>query len=673
MIMMPATGFTRLAGRSFAGLFLVAPLLWGCEDSAARQQAAAQQVINRVATAYGDLHLTAGVADDPAELEKAVGQLTSYAGEVDRLTGASPGQQAAAAALAASMRADAARLQAARLTMLEGDQRGARSVAQSMIDVAVVLDAIARADESFDPRAEITQLDALRRQAQEELREIERRVANLDGPIAGVMAENAQRREQAAQLDQVARDLKRRAVDAGPADGFPFIEQAADKRREADRLRIQMAYGDIELAELEPKRDMATRSAEALRQLISTIESASKGLESTAADARAQASASRERVSTLRNALDDLLRAMQTVYADEMAPLYERTNAEFESAASLAARSSGGSSANAALLTAQIRQSQADLEWTRAAGLEGTAALLSRLINESALGQREMVRTMLDDVTAARTAALDRTKELLASAAESIGMAGGDSAAVAATLANIERTLAALSGQSVDTSSQGGSMSGGRAGTGVPAPMVASTGAESPEEILALFQSMEEGDPDGMRRVFPYLKASRNETRQLISAMRFLVDDLADLHASLRDTFGEEGLAEGAQATGQRIRPEHFKTASIVEQTANRATIGGPMLTGDDQVFLVRSGGKWFIDAESMFGNPDPQAQAMASMLGAYEQVRPMILAASEETAARVRAGEFPDAAAAMIAFQQLVQQKAMEMMRGALQGASPQ
>ncbi|MCA9285236.1 MAG: hypothetical protein KDA22_08490 [Phycisphaerales bacterium] len=667
----PASIIVRL----LAGCLVASVALTACEDRTARQQTAARSTISNVVASYGTLRPLASLASDPEGLDSTRNRLTALLNELSSIEGASPGQEAAVAALSASMRSDLAGIAVARLSALEAEQVRARSIANSMIDASLLLDALATADEAFDVRNEEAELGAVRAAAEKGLANIQVAIRDLDGPIGSLEDANRDALAAAVALDQQSRDLKRMAVDAGAADGFPYFEQAAMKRREADKLRIDAARNDIQLAELEPQRRLAQSSADGFQSLIAAVGSAKSGLQQFANDTKARAADNRKTLDSLRGSVQALVKTMLDVSSGEMSQLYEQAGADLEKAASLAGRgaapqSGRDGSTSAKLAVASARQAQAQMEWMRARGLQGSVQLLGRLVSAGGtLGDPAALKTMLDEATTAHTAAVERTKELLNSTVEAIDQSGADESLTAPIKVAVTESIAALSGATIDPSAPGKSGAVGGSGRGFGGAPGASGGEESPEAVLAALQALGDSSIEEAPRFFALMKASSPSARQTLAAMAVTVETMGNLLQAVEDTFGP-GAADSPES--KMVMPSTaFVDATVTSQTDTRATIGGPSMPDGRELDLVRSGGKWFIDADSFLGGLklpfDPQ------MMGMLDAIKPMMKSAADDVAGRVRAGEFADAKQAMAAFQEAMMKKVMEgAASGTLPGAVP-
>ncbi|MFO0875545.1 MAG: hypothetical protein U0575_16490 [Phycisphaerales bacterium] len=315
--------------------------LSGCEQSSARAERNAAKEIDSVTQALAAKRLPNPSLADADAVAKARNDLGALANRLTALQGAAPGQMSAANLLAASIEADRGRLAVDRLRLIDAQLRDERSGLATLIATGFALDALASAAERFDPSKDRADLARLRAEAGERVEELKQRAAKLAEPIAQLAAESDSSRAALQELDRSEMDLRSQARAAGPVMGYRFVEQASQKRGEADALRIRMARNDVQLMELKPEQSFAVTDAAQREEIMAQLAAASNDLKAMADDAKAIAEASRKRIGAIREQIARELEAIAGQTNGPAAELASQAEEDFTKSAQLAQRAAG--------------------------------------------------------------------------------------------------------------------------------------------------------------------------------------------------------------------------------------------------------------------------------------------------------------------------------------------
>ena len=651
-----------------ATLALGAGLL-GCEESTARAQAAAQREIDEVADAFrmrslGTPFLADGeaVAREREELGRLLARLTS-------LSGATPGQQAAANSLGAQIATTMGQLSADRLSGAEAELRKARAAVAPRIDAAIRLGVLADAMESFDPSKDRALLDRLRAEATDAINASRQRVGELEKPVADLIRDNETSRALLADLDRDEAALRSQARGAGPIAGFRFVEQAAQKRTEADAIRVRIARNEVQLAELAPEQALATLDAEQSSQIVQTLDGAKADLGSLSDRSKELAGACRAEMGAIRDQLASTAALAEAALVGPMAALLTEAQQDFEKAAQLAQRgasSDAGREGQAAARSAvgSAQQSLAEVNWGFALAAGDQAAFLERVAAVPGLAaDPAALRSAASTLLKTRDEAVERAKAAASAALETVGQSGTDSPETTALKANLTSLLDAMSGKAIST---GGSSLAG-------APSADAPGFESPEALLDFLQKMNAAPPEpGTIRAMAFAyRASSSQGRPVQNFLAIMHEDGAEFASAVIRKFGMEATRESGGADLLND-PSKLKVGEIKE---SKATLD-PTEPGVKGVPLVKAGGRWYIDVDGLLATRVADMQELTAAAKMLQQAGPMleqfrkgIRSAASAVATRVKAGEFASPQEAQAAFQSAIQEQAASMMQEAMGG----
>jgi len=634
-------------------------LLLGCEESSARAHANAQQTIDETSRQLRSLIATAPDSGDDQSVDDARRKLGEIASRLDRLDGAAAGQQAAAALLRSSVQTQLGRLETERFKQQQQTLRGKRSELSQILSTAAALARLAESAERFDPRTERAMLEAVRAQARTEIDALKAHIADLDRPMQTLADENRSNRTAAQALDGEERSLRQDARDRGYAAGYPIFVQAIDRRKRSDALRIQTARNDIQLSELQPERELATVE-------VSMVEAMTEAIAAAERDLADGVDVARERAASLRSTANDLHQRARQLVEEINAGLrgpvtesFDRAVRDLEQAVQSAGRATTGDVREAVAAARQAafsaRQTLATLHANRLLETRDTVAMLAATHvaagqSRSAEGLVQAIASLREQQSALEPQLREQAQQAISAAIEATNQLG-DRPAVTQSRDALTRMLTAIGSAPASTASP----TAPAADAAASGSAAGSAGMESAEAVVAFLNAMDPADPASGAAFFELMRSGSGQGRQLLNAVRGMFDDSAAMSAAVAERWGVEALAENSPV------PMHFAGSLQLGAATDRdATITGPDL--DRPIRLVRSAGRWFIDADSVI---DPSTAAeLGPMLGMLDQMRPAMRRVSDQIAERIRAGEFDTIDDAMSAYQTAVM---TEMMSGAM------
>ena len=428
-----------------------------CEDADARRRDEVQAVIT---SASLELREATSIPLDPNEEQAAQAQqqLTALVASLSNTSGSEPGQEAAAALLAAGAHRSLAAIALAQAEWIEADHRMIRTSVHGMINTAFRLDALVQGLEAINADTEQAQLTLDRDEAQEQLHENSQQMADLDGPIGELTKKNRDDQAEVDRLRTEANGLRREATDRGRAAGFTMYEQAVQLGRQADRIEYEIALREIELRyEQQPQHNIAQARAVHAQAQIDAIDDARSSLGDLVQTSAQQAETTRAMLSDFRNAISTSIRELNQTASGPLKQLYDQATLQLESAvtkANAAAKSVKGDHADAARIeAARARQNLGRMHWSMAQGLDDHIALRQRLAAApSVLGADSGGAESIAELDAAREAASAQAEAAYTDALDNLGSASGRTARhnVESLRNSINQALAALSGEPID-------------------------------------------------------------------------------------------------------------------------------------------------------------------------------------------------------------------------------
>ena len=506
----------------------------------------------------------------------------------------------------------------------------------------------AAAAESFDPAAQISELNALRERKQGEIATLQSELTKVQTQVEGLRTRAKERLDAAAAKHAVYTKMTSDAVSLSAADAAKVVADANKIRREGDALRLDGSKIDAEAESIAPMIGELRMRVDELANQNKEFEKAQADLQARAETFRSQAKTARDDANTASNAIDALVGDLDKLFDGDLKAAFDDTVAAVNKSKSAASSSQNASPGFGKLATGESSLLLADAHWAKAESFGNFATTLEILAQvapklpyadkyaESAAKIRQVQAEALKEAASAYEAAesafsgarvtgpvkerLEKLSELIKKAQTVTSDANSDVAAtfgIPKRVQNVKSTKDEASG-------------GDTAAIEVDPALTARVG-----EFVA---SMKAGETNldfitGSAPIVKMVEASGNLDRKL--------------RAKFQSSFAE---AMGPMGQGT-LNPKAFESltaqdATITMKSANSAVVA---FSGVPELPFSKVDGAWKMDMMAMLG---PNA-AMTGMIAG-----PMTTVLND-LAADVEAGKFADLAA----FQAALGEKMMNMM----------
>jgi hypothetical protein len=650
----------------FAPFVLCAAILsiaGGCEDSQARKRAEVQEIIQ---SATEQLTAAAAIRVDTDQQDKLRRDLTALISTLSGTTEGEPGQRAAASRLAGTAHRTLAAIDLDNAAQLEADNRSLRFDVGNMIDAALELNALATVLETVDTSKQREMLTGDQEAADEQLREHGEHMATLDGPIADIRRRNRDDRAKADGLREEAGELRREAADLGPGDGYTVFEESLLLDRQADQIEYEIARRELELRFiLEPEHTLAQSRSDQAKARAETADRARQSLVEAAAALSGEAGTIRERIAEIRQQLATALDEIEQVSAGPLADLYERAASDLDRAAtkakSAATLDRGEGTDVARIEAARAYQQLGDMYWTRAHALQQDIALRQRLAaNEDVLGSADA--DVMTALGAAHDEAVSEALDAYTDAKGLLDQVAGRAARrrLEALKMKVQALEAATSGQAVDVAALTKDLPQATAAAGDDASGSTSSGAESPDALLAALQSASDlasflHIASDLTHIEFKTPAQRSFYQAFIASNRAMVE----LDQAVQEKFGTGLLDQIGGAGGQNLMgldPSELGSIEygLGEISGNHGTITVTKKDGaTDEIKLIRVNGRWFLDGTDKFGEMTAPSGPAAEMVNTMIAGMQATTGVAQDFTRRVGAGEFNSTQEVLVAFGQ--------------------
>jgi len=617
---------------------------------------------------------------------EATGQQTSTTdGFVKGVTGAtgglgdvnangSAGEKSAAALLTSQAGLATGEQAAADAQQAEANIRRALSRISDLTTQWSAHSAIAITANDFDPSAQIQGLEQAVAAKNQELNAARTRHAELSDRAEGLLGQaQAKAGESRTHLDR-AGALLQQAAEKTARDGVPLVEEAARIRNQGERIRIEGEQFQAQHDVLAPQVTEAQALVQQLEAQIAKFGEAQQALRQRREAAGAQAQDARNRADQTAAELDGFVNQSLAAYSEDYNTAFEKARSSFEKAVS-AAKQAAGTGADAftsgKLAAGNAQLSLASLVQGRAALADAMAATLTAAASvEPPLPQRAAYLSKADELRSARATLLEEAAAALEGAQSSFS-----SVNVRGNQGVKERLdrLAELIGKSRPRSPE--------TPAGETAAPASSADAATPAATdTAAADGVDQGAKDAFAGLVNALKNARwdtvsgyfdtsSDTGKTVARMIAESGPSgARADAAMKAKFGKslvEAMETSAnpmlKASAQQQKQMDFRSidlAGVAYEAAGSSVYA--KAPGREPIELVKTDEGWKVSLAQI-------EQQLAMIPGGPATVEKMsagMNAATDAWAARIEAGEFPDADAALNAYMAAIQAEMMKAMQ---------
>jgi predicted nuclease with TOPRIM domain len=640
---------------------LLGIVLPGCQDSDAQQRDATQMQLRQAAEQIRLATIGSGSPGSEA-FDKADQSLDRLVKNLNTIN-VDASQQPAKAMLTATALRESGAMGCAKAADLEAQQRSIRTAMEGRIDAIATLDAVASGQQKIDPAQSKQELDQSIQQTQDRLKQLSDRLEKLAGPIAQQNGQNTDAGEKVKSLRVQVSELRNRASELGNAEGFDLYRKAVQTSREADKIEYQISQREMELGyTLQPDHNDADSESKNLQSRIEAIEATKSSLDEFAKLNGKNIQQMRTAISEMVSSLKENLQTLEQRSSAELDPIYEKAESALEKASSLAQQGGAGGTNDdlsaARLLKARILALKGQLNMQRVRGLTDQASILKRLSSAGpAAGElQQTAAKSLESVTAALTAATEKAKNAYSEALEAAGQvnAKNDGGALENFKKALENSVAIFTEKKPESPSQStanatpGSEASGTPGETPDAGSAARNEPTAPsrvfatsDELYAYVTSLPK-NTEGSKGLLSVVHAESPDGRRAIRVMNEMLASSQVIDEAMNEKF------PGSAGVTSNLPLSDLSTARVTEKTSTRVVYSSLVMGKPSHTVFKKLGETWVIDGDSM----DQQDRAV---LAGMEKVSIVLSQNADDFAARIRKGEFKNAAEAQQALGQLI------------------
>jgi hypothetical protein len=621
---------------------------------------------------------------DPSASSHAVTQYKSVSSDSQNPGDGLPGETAAAQLLAAESQLGLTETSTTQAARIERDVLNRIALVRSVLAGWSAHNARATAAALYDPTqaidanlAKAKEFDASAEQSGRERDALQKKVDDLKA--------QAKTQFDQVQSEEVAiSQIRQQAASAGASEAARLIEQAAERRRAADKIRtagsLLEAQADAlmpQLREFELRAEQFTSQAKSLRDAVAEMRARAEDHAQRVQQSRAAAAAAAQEI-------DAQVAEIADIRSKALDEAYQAALSAFQQASSTVGKARQDQSFPAAKVTeGNIKQGLGDVHWARAQGLATFKSLLDRLTKgEPALPNAskfaEQAKAAGEQAAESLTSAKD-AYESAASAYSGARIKGDGQERLQALGEKLNRIAQITSGQGLDA------LASLAAGTYKPAPDAENADAPVPEDDAPAPDAAAEplSDEDAVRAVYDtYIAVHREmnteqyaaivyvpstELQPVIDAMIATTEPTLRLEKAVKAKFGQglrqllasiPGMGQSGQSLGFVDLDAFLESsgASLTDLTVagTEASAKAPGLA--TPVNFIKDGETWKLRLKEIEAMGPMAIQAlpiMKAMSGMYG-----------ELADEVDAGQYADANA----FSQGLMQKLQQAMVKAMQ-----
>ncbi len=262
---------------------------------------------------------------------------------------------------------------------LDRDSRNMVTRLNAVLSDWVTRKATAAAAESFDPSAQIAELQASKSQRAQRISTERARLADLESRHAGLTSEAAAKHAAAAAAQAKYVDLMSGVLKLSAVEAAPVVEEANRARREGDTARLAGSRTEAEAAEIAPL-------ISELKLIIAQLENQNKNLDATEAELaaraaayRAEAAAANAAANVAANDIDATASSLKELHEGALATAFQNAESLLSKAAGNASKAGQSAPTSGKLAVLNAQSALADLHWARAMSAANFAATFELL------------------------------------------------------------------------------------------------------------------------------------------------------------------------------------------------------------------------------------------------------------------------------------------------------
>lgn len=611
-----------------------------------------------------DLHALSGGSPEPATSDAQKSTFTKVSADLGpAVSGSNAGDKAAASLLMGQTQAGLGEQAASEAAASERAALNSIKQIQALLSNWRMRSAIGAASEAYDPSAQRADIAKSKQEKDAAIAQEQAHRSQVQGQLDDLKGRSKQKMDAAAIKETEYGRLTQQAVKMTATEAVPIVEQANKIKREADALRLEGTKLDAQAQSIAP---LVTEIDAVISQLTNQkkdLDDTDAALAKQLSDAKAEAAAARADATKANVDLEKQVDDLTKIRNELVIPAYDKAVGLFTKASSAARDASQLAPNPGKAAQGDAQMSIADMHWQKAQGLRNYALLLESLAGaQPPLPKKAQ---FADGGKAARDQAKKEVEEAssaLESAKTNFEGAGGRlSPEAKEKLDNLSKLLEtavkvskedatgvtpdllALTGRSAPTTAPApkeasAAPSGAPAAPGAADPALKSTA----EAFLAASQQKKWADLAAMADV-------PDASRQSLAAMLQLSDKKDRLDAAFKGKFGK-GFVESMSANpmmAQAMKDQGFNPAEFAKAKPEDITVSS---NGDEGSVSVPGAGKPVpfkrINGKWLWSDPSLQ---MVGMMGAMAAP---LGKAIDDFSGEVEAGKYPDANAAIAAFQ---------------------
>lgn len=483
---------------SRCSLLGTALMISGCgllSDGELAQQVKAKGELDGITSDYTALVAQVGTTNSPTSVADKIDQIIRRVNAID---GLSEQQKNSASSLVAAMEATAGDLRANTLLQLALDQAMLREQIAEHAASAMILAAGAQPRTQADfsgPQDHVAQMQAGVEMQHES---IQNGIASMQPQLEQTKQMRERSTQQLNSLEADMSQLRQRANDAGPVEGYTLVEEAAGVKSRAIPVKKAIAEAEVQLASLEPDIEMMLlkrMNIEATREATNRAEETTRRLKDAV---QAAGAAGRERARVMITELEANLADYEKREQNEIAPLFDQAISNFQKAQ----RGGRGNRGSGMVIAANAARTLGDLHAMRADEAMANANLFNAMASASelGLGGNQNWTELASSAEETHATSIEAARTAYESALEKLG--SGKNNEIARN--SVQTLISALDGTSIAPTSPmelkssaprrprgtGRTRPGGAAGGGEMAALMGTKGFDSPQALADFINSM---------------------------------------------------------------------------------------------------------------------------------------------------------------------------------------